>query len=268
MRRSYSARTRACPARGQGGAKTIVRRGRGTGERYQWKVCQKTLSARQGTMFEGRSLACRADRDSGLAPPKSNLRFPQLAVVSVFRWSIPRKLARAMNTIAFLLPSVLNGFLQVGSDFPHPPLQHGGFARADSIPGRGRCRTRKMHRCSVGDWQPTTDGILLPLAFKGVFVGTPPTQHAFSPLLLWVRGCRVLLLECGSPPLFRKRSRCTLFYRKDVERVRKGGMRQKESNRQHGGTPPAATAVVGAITNGQGRVPRLPQSVLAASGGA
>jgi len=40
-------------------------------ERYQWKVCQKTFSARQGTMFEGRSLACRADRDSAL--PHQNL---------------------------------------------------------------------------------------------------------------------------------------------------------------------------------------------------
>ncbi len=53
----------ACPARGQVGAKTIVRYGQKR-ERYQCKVCQKTFSARQGTMFEGRSLACRADRDS------------------------------------------------------------------------------------------------------------------------------------------------------------------------------------------------------------
>src|SRR6266851_7989653 len=41
----------ACPARGQVGAKTIVRYGQKR-ERYQCKVCQKTFSARQGTMFE------------------------------------------------------------------------------------------------------------------------------------------------------------------------------------------------------------------------
>src|SRR6266496_6371613 len=42
----------ACPARGQVGAKTIVRYGQKR-ERYQCKVCKKTFSARQGTMFEG-----------------------------------------------------------------------------------------------------------------------------------------------------------------------------------------------------------------------
>ena len=41
----------ACPARGQGGAKTIIRYGQKR-ERYHWKVRQKTFSARQGTMFE------------------------------------------------------------------------------------------------------------------------------------------------------------------------------------------------------------------------
>ena len=33
--------------------------------------------------------------------------------------------------------------------------------------------------------QPEQD--LLPLPFKGIFVGTPPTQHSFSPLLLSVQ---------------------------------------------------------------------------------
>jgi transposase-like protein len=42
----------ACPARGQVEAKTIVRYGQKR-ERYHWKVCQKTFSARQGTMLEG-----------------------------------------------------------------------------------------------------------------------------------------------------------------------------------------------------------------------
>ena len=42
----------ACPAREQVGAKTIVKYGQKR-ERYQWKVCQKTFSAWQGTMFEG-----------------------------------------------------------------------------------------------------------------------------------------------------------------------------------------------------------------------
>ena len=43
------------------------------------------------------------------------------------------------------------------------------------------------------------------------------------------------------------------------------GMREKESNPQHSGTRPAATARAGA-TDRWGRAPALPQSVLAASG--
>jgi hypothetical protein len=68
--------------------------------------------------------------------------------------------------------------------------------------------------------QPGDD--LFPLPFKRVFVGTPPAQDPFSPFPLAVQG----LESCcwiGSLPLFRKLSRCTLFYRKDVERVGKEG---------------------------------------------
>ncbi len=69
----------------------------------------------------------------------------------------------------------------------------------------------------VGD-QPGGD--LLPLSFKGVFLGTPPAQDPFSPLLLLVQGmepcCRI-----GDAPLNGKLSCCTPFYRKDANRNRR-----------------------------------------------
>src|SRR2546430_8272023 len=57
-------------------------------------------------------------------------------------------------------------------------------------------------------------GDLLPLSCKGAFVGTPPTQHAFSLLLLLVQGgetCEWI----GDAPLDRTQFRCALFHRKD-----------------------------------------------------
>jgi hypothetical protein len=60
--------------------------------------------------------------------------------------------------------------------------------------------------------QPGRD--LLPLSFKGVFVGTP-AQHSFSPLLLAVQavwpGC-----EIGDATLLMMLSRCTIILGKNT----------------------------------------------------
>jgi hypothetical protein len=62
--------------------------------------------------------------------------------------------------------------------------------------------------------QPGND--LLLLSCKGVFVGAPPAQDAFSPLLLSVEGVEHGS-RIGNVPLGRKRSCCTIFHGKDAD---------------------------------------------------
>jgi hypothetical protein len=120
----------------------------------------------------------------------------------------------------FILPLFLPRFQQVGSYFPHPALQGTNLQGLIASGGAALQLPEDVATAPFGiGRQPGKD--LLPLSLKGVFVGAPPAQHAFSPLLLAVQG----LESCwwsGSIPLFRKISRCTLFCRKDVERVGKG----------------------------------------------
>jgi hypothetical protein len=71
---------------------------------------------------------------------------------------------------------------------------------------------------------------LLPLALEGIFVGAPPAQDAFSPLLLSVQGLESCC-QTGDAPLGGKRSCCTPFYGKDAER---GGREGREKRRATG----------------------------------
>jgi len=65
--------------------------------------------------------------------------------------------------------------------------------------------------------QPGQD--LLPLSLEGIFVGTPPAQDAFSPLLLSVQGIEPYCW-IGDTPLGKNVSCSTSFHRKDAERCR------------------------------------------------
>jgi hypothetical protein len=74
--------------------------------------------------------------------------------------------------------------------------------------------------------QPGHD--LLPLPFKRVFVGTPPAQHPFSPLLLAVQvvepGFRI-----GDTPFGKNVSCYTPFYRKDANGCRRDAWNERRA---------------------------------------
>ena len=68
--------------------------------------------------------------------------------------------------------------------------------------------------------QPGHD--LLPLSFKGIFVGAPPAQDAFSPLLLSVQGLEPCCRIGDAPPNVKLALR-TIVRGKDTDGGRSGG---------------------------------------------
>src|SRR5439155_4010510 len=74
--------------------------------------------------------------------------------------------------------------------------------------------------------QPGED--LFPLSLKGVLVGTPPAQDAFSPLLLSVQGIEPYCW-IGDTPLGKNVSCSTSFHRKDVERCRRDAWNERRA---------------------------------------
>ena len=120
----------------------------------------------------------------------------------------------------FGLPLLLNRFEEIRPYLPHASLEcadlQGLIASWGAALQFPENITAAPFRIGL---EPGED--LFPFSLKGVFVGTPPAEDPFSSLLLAVQG----LESCwwnGSIPHFRKTSRCTLCYRKDVERVGKG----------------------------------------------
>ena len=86
---------------------------------------------------------------------------------------------------------LLKGLPQVISDFPHASLE-GTDLQWLIASGREALQLSEDVAAApfgIGN-QPEHD--LLPLSFKGVLVGAPPAQDAFSPLLLAVQGTPAL----------------------------------------------------------------------------
>src|SRR5215469_5702971 len=85
----------------------------------------------------------------------------------------------------FHLPSLLPLCQQEGPYFPHASLKGTDLQGLIASGGAALQLPEDVTAAPFGIGnQPRQD--LLPLSFKGVFVGTPPAQHAFSPLLLAV----------------------------------------------------------------------------------
>ena len=148
-------------------------------------------------------------------------RLAQLAAVRK-SWldSLPTKLAGAMIHGSPHLAIAPQRFPGGGLVFSACLVVTCGFARVDSVRGSGAATPGKCRRCSVQDWQPGGD--LLPLPFKGVFVGAPPAQHAFSPLLLSVQGVEPCF-RIGDVLRDLKRSGSTSFHGKDADGGRRDG---------------------------------------------
>jgi hypothetical protein len=109
------------------------------------------------------------------------------------------------------------------SDFPHAAALACEFVRADSIRGSSAVTLERCRDCSVRNEQSQRRVICShsPLSFRKSLCGTPPAQHAFSPLLLEVGdvqyGCRN-----GSTPRIMKRSHYTNIHGKDLDRKMMG----------------------------------------------
>ena len=118
----------------------------------------------------------------------------------------------------FFLPLLLNGFQQVSSYFPHSSLEGADLHRVIASGGAALQLPEDVATTSfrIGD-QPGQD--LLSISLKGVFLGTPPAQHAFSPLLLSVQGM-VRRYRIGNAPLDRNVSCCTTSHRKETNKCR------------------------------------------------
>jgi hypothetical protein len=138
-----------------------------------------------------------------------------------------------------------------------------GFVMAYIFQERGTVAPGKCRRCSVQDWPPSRRR-------------SAPTPPQMGPC-----GCAAIPARVFSAPARGTRSRVPLLEREHSSlqedfplytvlptrrgEGRKGGMRQKESNRQRGGKRPVATArVIG--TDRWGRAPAPPRSVLVVSG--
>src|SRR5690348_15000749 len=119
-----------------------------------------------------------------------------------------------------------------------------GFARVDSVQGSGAAALGKCRRCSVQDWPPTRRRFAPTPLQKGLCECAASPARVFSAPARGT-GSRLLLPGCGSSPRREAFPPYTVLPRRRGE-GRKGGMREKESNRQHSGTRPAATASVGA----------------------
>jgi len=159
-----------------------------------------------------RSTALVWQRKVCIASPKSNQGLCSIGSRLDLLKDFQRKLARAMLPGSFPFATAPQRFPADRLGFSASLVGAYGFVMVGSVRGSGAAPFR------IG-LEPGED--LLPFTLKGVLVGATPAQHAFSPLLLAVQG---LESRCwsGSIPLFRKISRCTLFYRQDVERVGKG----------------------------------------------
>src|SRR5579862_7074739 len=117
----------------------------------------------------------------------------------------------------FGLPLLLNRFEEIRPYLPHASLECADLQGLIASWGAALQFPENIAAAPFGiGLKPGED--LLPFPLKGVFVGVPPAQHPFSPLLLAVQG----LKSCwwiGNASLDRKISRGTQFYRKDAERV-------------------------------------------------
>jgi hypothetical protein len=115
---------------------------------------------------------------------------------------------------------LLESLKQVNSYFPHASLERANLQGSIAFGRAALQLPEDVATASFGvGHQPGED--LLPLPFKGVFVGTPPAQHPFSPLLLLVQG----LESCcgfGNTSCRGKQSCHTAFYGKGVD----GGRRE------------------------------------------
>ncbi len=146
-----------------------------------------------------------------IASPKSNPVVAHLRAARICWRRILRKLEGVLDHGSLPLASAPQRFATDRLGFSACLVGGSGFARVDSVRGSGAAVPGRCHRYArkrafrIGN-QPQQD--LLPLSFKGVFVGAPPAQHAFSPLLLTAQGLEPCIRR-GSTPLGRKLSRCT-----------------------------------------------------------
>src|SRR6266699_1224422 len=138
-----------------------------------------------------------------------------------------------------------------------------GFVMVDTVRGRGAVTPGKCRRCSVRDWLPTRRRSAPTLPQKGPCGCAASPAPAFSAPAPGTRSGDLLPdRECS--PRRKSFSSHTVLLKRRGE-GRKGGMREKESNRQRSGKRPVATALlVGRGGWGQARGP--PRAVLDASG--
>ena len=149
-------------------------------------------------------------------------RSVQLEVRNFWLPSLLASLARVMGHQSPLLATAPQTFpRRVGSYLAHAAALACGFAMADSVQGSGAAAPGKCRRAPFGvSNQPGHD--LLPLSFKGIFVGAPPAQHAFSPLLLSVQGLEPCCRIGDAPPNVKLALR-TIVRGKDTDGGRSGG---------------------------------------------
>src|SRR5436305_9110865 len=161
-----------------------------------------------------------------------------------------------------------------------------GFAVVDSVRESGAAAPGKCRRCCVRDWPGARRRSAPTLPQRGLCGCAASPRPVFSAPAHGTRS-RVLRLEREHSALQEAFPLYTVLPKRRGE-DRKGGDETKESNRQHTGKRPVATARAVAIKgqgrvpvlqgrqaswpghlhaaiNGQGRVPVLPQSVLVAS---
>jgi hypothetical protein len=112
-------------------------------------------------------------------------RLAQLAAVrKSWLYSLLTKLAGAMIHGSLHLAIAPQRFpRRVGSYFPHPALESADLQRLIESWGETLQFTENVSTAPFGVGNQSGDD-LLPLSFKGVFVGAPPAQDPFSPLLL------------------------------------------------------------------------------------
>jgi hypothetical protein len=116
-----------------------------------------------------------------------------------WRDSLLKILAAAMAHGSLLLASAPPAFPRGGLVFSACRAGACGFVMADSVRGAAAALPEDVAAAPFGIGnQPGQD--LLPLSRKGIFMGTPPAQDPFSPLLLSGQGvepsCRI-----GDTPL-------------------------------------------------------------------
>jgi len=116
----------------------------------------------------------------------------------------------------FSLPLLLDRFQQVGSYFPHAALER---ADLQGLIASGGAALQLPKDIAAAPFRIGLEpgGDLLPLSLKGILVGAPPAQDAFSLLLLVAQGGE----SCGwigDTPLDRTQVRSALFHSKNANR--------------------------------------------------